>query len=105
MSENLSNLNKEETSLTLSQPVNIGSIEDSRNMYGTIILLQAKINIGGREVVRTLLTGISAVLVREKIVFIYTYKVYEKEQNIAELKQFSKQWLNRIITANRSAAK
>jgi len=26
--------------------------------------------------------------------------VYEKEENIAELQQFSKKWLSRIIAAN-----
>lgn len=39
----------------------------------------------------------------EKIMFIYTYRVYEKEQDIAEIQQFSKQWLTRIIAANSNA--
>lgn len=105
ISESLSNLNGEETKFTLTQPVNVGSIEDSRNAHGTVLLMQAKTVTSGKEVVRTMLTGLSAVLVREKIIFIYTYKTYEKEQDIDELKQFTKQWLNRIIAANAGAAR
>ncbi|HEX8246858.1 MAG TPA: hypothetical protein VF599_01645 [Pyrinomonadaceae bacterium] len=103
VSENLSNLNKTETTLTLSQPLTVGSIEDSRNAYGIVILFQVKAIIGGKEIVRTLVNGISAVRVKEKIIFIYTYKAYEKEPDIAALQQFSKQWLNRIIAANSNA--
>ncbi|HEY0050479.1 MAG TPA: hypothetical protein VGB68_14405 [Pyrinomonadaceae bacterium] len=103
ISENLSNLNKTETTYTLSQPLNVGLIEDSRNAYGTILLTQIKLTSGGKEIVRMMLGGISAIRVREKIVFIYTYRVYEKEQDIAEIQQFSKQWLTRIIAANSNA--
>jgi hypothetical protein len=103
ISENLSNLNKTETTYTLSQPVNVGLIEDNRNAYGALLLTQMKLTTGGNEMVKTLLGGISVVRVRGKIIFIYTYKAFEKEQNIAELQQFSKQWLARIIAANSGA--
>jgi hypothetical protein len=100
ISDNLTELNKEKTTAAISQPVNLGLIENSSNVYGTLLLMQIKLVRDGKEATQLLLCGLSAVRVREKILFIYTYKAYEKEKDVAEIKQFSKKWINQIIMAN-----
>lgn len=101
ISENLSGLNQEKTTVVMDKPHSLGEIVKGRNSYGNIILSQIKTKIGEAEQVRTLLMGISALRVREKIIFVYTYKDYKNEQDIIDLKNFSSSWLKQIAEANK----
>ncbi|HEX8286467.1 MAG TPA: hypothetical protein VF556_00630 [Pyrinomonadaceae bacterium] len=89
ISENLSGFNQEKTAVFIDKPQNLGEIVKERNSYGSVVLSQVKTKIGETEQVRTLLMGISAIRVREKVIFIYTYKEYKNEQDIIDLKNFS----------------
>lgn len=100
LSENLSKLGNEKTTFSLSQPLNLGTFIETPNAYGLILLAQVKFAANGKEDARSILGGMSAIRVRDKILFVYTYKRYEKEQDIADLKAFSKTWINQIALAN-----
>ncbi len=101
ISENLSSLNQEKTTVIIDKPHNLGEIVNERNSFGVIILSQVTTKIGDAEEVRTLLSGISVIRVREKIIFVYTYKDYKNEQDITDLKIFSSNWLKQLAAANK----
>lgn len=101
ISDNLTALNQEKTTFALDKPYNLGEIVNEANSYGIVVLSQMTAKIGDAERIQSILGGISAIRVRGKIVFVYTYKYYKNEQDIADLKTFSSNWLKQIAAANK----
>ena len=100
-SENMSAVNREKTTFSIDKPYNVGEIANTATSYGIVVLSQFTMTVGDVEQSKLMLAGMSAILVRGKIVFIYTYKNYENEQDIDDLKSFSGTWLKQIAAANK----
>lgn len=86
--------------LDLSQPVNLGEFIDTADAFGALILLKFKVTgvNGPRE--RVMVGSVSLVRVRARVLQVYTYKNFHTEQDIDDLRDFTKRWLAEILRAN-----
>lgn len=101
LSGKLSDHNQEKTSVLFDKPYALGEIEEKDVFFGIIALTRLKMSVGDNENVVPLVVGISAIRVRERIVFIYTFKNYKDEQDVADLKDLTSNWLKQIVAANK----
>ena len=100
-SKSLSELLKEDTRFDLSQPVSLGEIESTPDSFGLLLLTKVKFQIGGEQKEKMLVSGASAVRVKSRLVWIYTYKVFNTDKDSDILKDFTKRWLADILRANK----
>jgi hypothetical protein len=98
--KSLTELLKQNPKLDLSQPANLGEIESTPNSYGFLLLLKMKFQIDGEEKEKLVVSGVSLVRVRNRIVWIYTYRTFNSESDAAILRAFTKRWLADIVRAN-----
>lgn len=99
-SKNLTDLLKERTAVDLSQPVLLGELEGTPNSFGTLVVMTFNFQSGGQQARRTLVSGISAVRVKERVLWVYTYKAFNSDKDADDLRAFTKGWLADIIRAN-----
>jgi hypothetical protein len=100
LDKGLSEINKKETKVALSQPVNLGEFDTRPNVYGVILLLTVTSKSGDSEVTTPLVAGLSYVRVKQRLIYVYTYRVYNSAADVAALRDFTKQWLTKILAAN-----
>ena len=96
----LTDLLKEDTRLDLSQPVNLGEFESTPDSYGTLLLMKVNFKSGSYQKEGLLAAGASALRVRNRLVWIYTYRKFDSEKDADELRAFTKRWLAEIRRAN-----
>ena len=97
----LSELLKENAQMDLSQPVKLGEIESTPNSFGLLLLIKVKFGVGGGQQKETMMVaGSSAVRVRSRIVWVYTYRVFNSDKDADELRDFTRRWLGEILRAN-----
>ena len=100
LDKSLSELNKKETRLDFSQPVNLGEFDTRPNVYSVMLVLTFKDKSDAGEVNVPLLTGLSYVRVGQRVVYVYTYRKYRSEADVAVLRDFTRQWIGKILAAN-----
>lgn len=98
--EGLTEVLKEKTTVDFSQPVNIGEIEDTPDSHGLMMLMKVAFQSGAERKEKMVVAGVSSVLVKNRIVFTYTYRDYKSESDADELRAFTKRWLAEILRAN-----
>jgi len=98
--KSLSELLKQDSKLDLSKPANLGEIESTPNSYGVMLLTKVKLKSGSEEKERLLISGASAVRVKNRIIWIYTYRAFNSENDADILRAFTKRWLADIVRAN-----
>ncbi|HEV7680889.1 MAG TPA: hypothetical protein VGO68_02110 [Pyrinomonadaceae bacterium] len=98
-----SELNQEETQVDFSQPVNLGEFDTQPNVYSAMLLLNIKTQSADGELSVPILGGLSYVRIGQRLVYIYTYKKFESQTDVALLRDFTKRWIAQILAANRPA--
>lgn len=98
--KSLSELLKEDTRFDLSQPVNLGEIENTANSYGVLLLTKLKIQSDSKQLEKVLVSGASAVRVKNRLVWIYTFRTFNSDKDADILRDFTKRWLADIVRAN-----
>ncbi|HEX8650988.1 MAG TPA: hypothetical protein VF708_09100 [Pyrinomonadaceae bacterium] len=100
MEQNLSELNDKETKINFSQPINLGEIESGQNVYGLMLLLKMNPQIGGKQGEVLLLCGATFVRVKQRVIYVYTYRRFQSSEDVDVLKSFTKRWVGQIMAAN-----
>jgi hypothetical protein len=100
MNKGLSEMLKENAEIDLSQPVNLGEIQNTARSFGLLLLLQVKFAAGGAQTEKMLVAGTSAVWVRDRIVWVYTYRAFNSDKDADDLRAFTRRWLAEIVSAN-----
>lgn len=100
LDKTLSALREEETQVDLSQPVNLGEFDTRPNVYGVMLLLNLTTRTGDREVTVPILGGLSYLRVKQRLIYVYTYRKYTSKTDVGILRDFTKQWIGQILTAN-----
>ncbi|MGH9871637.1 MAG: hypothetical protein ACRD9S_04115 [Pyrinomonadaceae bacterium] len=103
LDKSLTKLNEQETQVDLSQPVNLGEFDTRPNVYSVMLLLNIKTTTGDRETTVPILGGLSYIRVKQRLVYVYTYRRYESKADAAILRVFTTQWINQILAANNTA--
>ena len=99
-SKNVSAVIQEHMQASLSKAVSLGEIERTANSYGRLSLTKVTTELGDTRQEKLLLSGGCAVLVRGRVVWVYTYKTFNSERDADELRAFTKRWLAEILRAN-----
>lgn len=100
LSKSLSELSKQESQVDFSQPVNLGEFDTRRNVYGVMLLFSIKTKVGDTEKNVPLVGGMSFVRIKQRMIYVYTYRRYESKADVEVLRDFTKQWISQILAAN-----
>jgi hypothetical protein len=98
-----SELNQAKTQVDFSQPVNLGEFDTRPNVYSVMLLLNVKTQSADGEQSVPILGGLSYVRVGQRLVYIYTYRKFESQNDVAMLRDFTKSWIAQILAANHPA--
>jgi hypothetical protein len=100
LSKGLTELNKQKTEVDMSQPVNLGEFDTRPNVYSVMLLMNFKTQSGKDQVSVPIVGGLSYVRVKQRLIYVYTYRKYESETDVTVLRDFTKQWIGQILAAN-----
>jgi hypothetical protein len=100
INKGLTELNQKKTEISLSQPINLGEFDTRPNVYSVMVLLNIKAQNTDGETSALVLGGLSYVRVKERLIYVYTYRTYKSESDIPVLRDFAKQWIGQILAAN-----
>lgn len=100
LSKGLSELNKKDTQADMDQPLNLGEFDTRPNVYSFMLLLNLKTQSTGAKASTMTAAGISFVRIKQRLIFVYTYRKYESKTDVETLRDFTKQWIGQILAAN-----
>ena len=100
LNKGLSELNNKETKVAISQPINVGEFDTRPNVYGVILLSTLKSKTGDTEVTVPLVAGLTYLRVKQRLIYVYTYRRYNSATDVEVLRDFTKQWISKILAAN-----
>ncbi len=100
LDNSLSELNKQETQVDLSQPINLGEFDTRPNVYSVMLVLNFKTKSGDGEVSVPILGSLSYVRVGQRLIYVYTYRKYISAGDVEVLRNFTKKWIGQILAAN-----
>lgn len=103
LGKSASELNQEQTQVDFSQPVNLGEFDTRPNVYSAMLLLNIKTQSADSELTVPILGGLSYVRVGQRLIYIYTYRKFESQNDVLVLRDFTKGWIGQILAANRPA--
>ncbi len=100
LDQSLSELSQQETEIDLSQPVNLGEFDTRPNVYSVMLLINFKTKVGDTEASVPVLGGLSYVRIKQRLVYVYTYRKYKSGTDVQILRDFTKRWIGQILAAN-----
>lgn len=96
----LKELNNNDAKVGMSQPVNLGEIDTRPNVYSALLLMNVTYDDKGTLRTRPLVAGLSFIRVKDRLLFVYTYRNYGSKTDIEVIKDFTKKWIGEILAAN-----
>jgi hypothetical protein len=95
--EGLSAVSGKDVPLEFTQPQNLGSFGRSKDAYSMMLLMSLKTGTAKQP----LLCGLSLVRVRQRLLFVYTYRKFTSEKDAELLRDFTQEWVKQILAANK----
>lgn len=100
--KNLSDLSDTNVTVDMSQPKYLGDIYRTQSSFGVLLLMNLQIQDESRQSDAALmLCGASIVRVKQRLLYVYTYKRFRTAADADTLRDFTKRWLDKIIAANK----
>lgn len=93
-------LSENKIQIEVGQPENLGEFDNRPNVYSIMLLTNFTVQSGDHQQVVPLLGGISFIRVKQRLLYVYTYRRYESKADIEILRDFAKQWVTSILAAN-----
>lgn len=93
----LSSVSGKEVPLELNQPQNLGSFERTKDVYSIMLVMSLKMPSDKLP----LLCGVSFVKVNQRLLYVYTYRKFTSEKDAELLRDFTREWVGQILSANR----
>jgi len=103
LDKSLTELSKQETQVDLSQPVNLGEFDTRPDVYSVMLLLNFTTTTADGQTTVPILGGLSYIRVKQRLVYVYTYRRYNSKADAAILRAFTTDWINQILAANRNS--
>jgi hypothetical protein len=100
LDKSLTELSQQSTEIDLSQPVNLGEFDTRPNVYSVMLLMNFKTKIGDETANVPVLGGLSYVRIKQRLVYVYTYRKYKAGADVQILRDFTKTWIGQILAAN-----
>lgn len=86
--------------IDVGQPKLLGTFDRRPNVFSNLMLTSLKVNSEGKEESTPVLTTLTLLLVKQRIVGVLTYKKYESEADAETLMQLTTKWIDDILAAN-----
>lgn len=100
LDQGLSNLNNKETHVDLPQLTKLGEFDTRPNVYALMLLMNMTTTSGDSVVTTPILGGMTYLRVKDRMIYVYTYRRYTSAEDINVLRDFTKQWVTQILAAN-----
>ena len=100
LDKSLSELNKSDTNLEMSQPVNLGEFDTRPNVYSVLLLLTYKYDENGVRKTKPIIGGLTFLRVNQRLIYVFTYRNYAAKTDFEVLQSFTKTWVGKILAAN-----
>lgn len=96
----LTKLDSKDTKVAVTDPQNLGEFDVRPNVYSILIRIDVNINSGSDQGRIPMLAGVTYLRVKDKVIFVYTYRRYASPADAESLRDFSIKWNNSILAAN-----
>lgn len=96
-SKGLTELLGEKVTVNVGGTTPLGFFEKTDNVFSSMLLVN--LEVYGRKL--AILGTLSLVRVNQKLIFVYTYKMSPKAEDVKTLGDFAKKWTAKILTANK----
>jgi hypothetical protein len=96
----LSELLEQETTMNLTQPINLGVIDQTPNSYSAMLMVKVTFQSGNVQKERLLASTATFARINQRLIYIYTYRLVTSKEDIDILKSFAKKWVSQILRAN-----
>ena len=96
----LSKLDAKDTKTALSEPQNLGEFDNRANVYSVMLRMELNRASGSEQAKIPMLAGVTYLKVKDKVIFVYTYRPYRERTDVEKLREFSIKWNNSILAAN-----
>ncbi|HEV7859158.1 MAG TPA: hypothetical protein VGO91_11120 [Pyrinomonadaceae bacterium] len=96
----VSDITREEVQIDLSQPINLGPFERTSKVYSTMLMVRTKAELNGNQEEHLEFIGMSLVLVKQRLLYVYTHKIFTSPDEMEGHKDFTRRWIRQIIAAN-----
>jgi hypothetical protein len=103
LDKGLTVLSQQETQVDLSQPVNLGEFDTRPNVYSVMLLLNVTTTTADDRATVPILGGLSYIRVKQRLVYVYTYRRYDSKADASILRVFTTDWINKILAANKNS--
>lgn len=100
LNKGISDLANQETHVELPQLVKLGEFDTRPNVYALMLLMNLTTTSGDEAATTHILGGLSYVRVKDRVIYVYTYRTYTSQDDINVLRDFTRQWLTQILAAN-----
>jgi hypothetical protein len=84
----------------MTQPINLGEFDTRPNVYSVMLLVNIKTLNSDKETTALIAGGLSYVRVKQRLIYVYTYRRYESKADLETLRDFTKHWMGQILAAN-----
>jgi|GEM_PF-895964 len=98
--KSLSELLAQEVTIDLSQPVNLGVIEQTQNSYSVLILIKIKFQSGSAQKEKLMVSSATLMRLNQRLIFVYTYRHADTKEDTDILRNFTRKWVAQILKAN-----
>jgi hypothetical protein len=89
-----------DTQIDMSQPVNLGELEVSPRIYSVMMLMTITRDTGATQSSTPLLAGVTFMRVKQRLIYVFTYRKYHSKSDVEALRVFTKTWTGGILAAN-----
>ena len=96
----LSHVNSQQTKIEFDKPQILGVVDNQPNVFSLLTLLTIKANVEGTDITIPMLTTVNYVRVKERLIFVYTFRRFQSKADVEPLKAFTKKWTTSILAAN-----
>ncbi|HSS19607.1 MAG TPA: hypothetical protein VLL54_06005 [Pyrinomonadaceae bacterium] len=100
LNQSLSDLTKSDAKVDMNQPIYLGEFDTRPNVYSSMILMTIKSNIGDGGKDTVIAAGLTFLRVKQRLIYVYTYRRYESKADIETVRDFTKKWVGQILAAN-----
>lgn len=100
LEQGLSKLNDKETHVDLPQLTRLGEFDTRPNVYAVMLLLNVTAQAGKSVETTPLLGTLVYLRVKNRMIYVYTYRKYISPDDVSLLRDFTRQWITQILAAN-----
>ena len=84
----------------MGQPENLGEFDTRPNRYSVMLMMNLAVQTGDERSIKPLLAGMTFMRVKQRLLYISTYRKFESKADIQVLEDFTKHWTDAILAAN-----